>query len=126
MAPDQLAQLVGSERLLDGAQQGQAVGLGHRRDRCEQLALECAGEYQRDAGPGLPQVASEFHAVHARHLEVADDDVDRARRILDHVEGGAPIGGFVYRLRAESCEHADDELALKFMVFSDQKSQAGE
>src|SRR6185436_8991033 len=63
-------------RFLNHAEKIDAIRSCHCFDRCEQWAAESARDNDGIAKAAGGHVADEFHPVHGRHLEVADNDVD--------------------------------------------------
>ncbi len=73
------------DRLLDDPEDPDAERPGHVLDRGQQPAVERAGQDDRGRDAGLAQVAHELHAVHAGHVEIADDEVDLGAQGLEHL-----------------------------------------
>jgi hypothetical protein len=70
-----------------------------------------------------PDPADELHAVHARHVEVAHDDVRRALQPLQNRHCGIAAGGLVDRSRRQCTQYAHERIALESVILDDQKSK---
>ena len=62
-------------------------------------------------------MADKRHAVHARHVEIANDDVDGSAAA--DLERRSAIGGFPYLDDAESLQHSDQHAALEVVIIDD-------
>lgn len=67
------------------------MGAGQARDRVDGAPLLAADQHEAALPPALPERAHELHAVHARHVEVTEDQLDR--RQCGIVEPQQRIGG---------------------------------
>ena len=66
-------------------------------------------------------MAHEFHAVHPRHLKVANDDIDRRISRCEDIECGFSVASFTDAGHTERPEHTDERLALKIVILGDQE-----
>jgi hypothetical protein len=123
--PDQSVQFGRRDRLLDDAQDVDAVGSRHDFDRGEQRALVDAGENDGNRNAGFAQVAHEFHTVHAGHVEIADHDIDDRVARHDDPKRRLAVGCARNFGRTEPFEHAHQYAKLKRMILDCQEIQAG-
>jgi hypothetical protein len=68
-------------------------------------------------------MTDEFHAVHLRHLEIADDDLHRQMRIVEQLQRLPAICRGIHRPRTEGFQQGNHRVALKVMILYDEKAQ---
>jgi hypothetical protein len=113
-------QLVAGQRLLHAAEHEQAVGAGHGLHGVEQRRIERADQRHRARQPALGDMADEFDAVHARHVEVDEDHVRRLRLAFQQCERGSAVGRFQRILDAAFGEQAQGNPALEAVILHHQ------
>jgi XTP/dITP diphosphohydrolase len=111
------------KRLLDDAEQAHAIRRTHRLDGVEQRTLQAAGDDQRGADACLAQMPDEGHAVHAGHVDVGHDDVERLIQLAHDLHRRAAIIRFVDPFCAEQFEDPHDHAALELVVLRHQEAQ---
>ena len=124
MQADGLQQPARGERLADRAEHLEAEPAGGRLGRAQDAVVQAARDDDRRAGAALGDVAQELDAVHARHVEVADDDV-RARVGAEQRERAVAVGGLQQPADAEVGEHLQRRPALELVVLDDHHGAVG-
>ena len=74
---EQLAEPRRGHRLFEHTEHLQVMFDGEFFHRLEDAHVFAAGQDQRSLVIALGEVADEFNAIHLRHIQVADDDIDR-------------------------------------------------
>jgi hypothetical protein len=116
-------QLLRRDRLFDDPEQLHAVGRGHRLHRRDERTIERARQDHRDRNIPACDMANELHSVHAGHVQVADDDIDRLVEPSQDLEGRLAVAGFEDLRCSKARQHPAERLALEFVVFHDQDAQ---
>jgi len=75
---------------------------------------------ERQLGPHRSHLLQEVQARHARHLPVADDEVDAVLEVLEHLQRGAAVVGGDDVADAHVLEHHLDITARALLVLGDQ------
>lgn len=70
-------------------------------------------------------MTNQFHAVHVRHVEIADDDVDMCPRLGQQGQRRLAICRLGDGRRAKLSEQHVERIALEGMVVDDKKRQPG-
>jgi hypothetical protein len=117
-------QLARRQRLVDAAEHAQARRARHHLHRVQQRGFHRADDGDRTGEALLRDDADELDAVHARHVEVDEDDVGLFGQRAQHLEGLEAVGGLVQRREPEIREQAQSQLALEAVVLDQQHAHS--
>ncbi len=98
----QALQLVIGYRLVEGAGDSQAMGAGQALGALQDALVLAADQHQGAGVAEAHQMADELHAVHFRHLQVAEDQPDGAGVAFQAFDGGA---GALAQFHLRKTEH---------------------
>lgn len=120
---EQVPELLRGHRLFEDAEYGHSLRAGHRFHGREDGCLHGACQNDRGAKIGFGDVADEFHAVHAWHVEVADDDVERRAIASDQLERILAILGLQDLRDAQVAENLHRDPARGGLILHNHGSQ---
>ena len=125
MQADDLQQAPRRERLADRAEHLKAIAAGGRLRGAQDALVKPARDDDRRARVQLGDMAQELDAVHAGHVEIADDDV-RPRLGAEQRQRALAVGGLEQLPRAEVGEDLQRRAALEVVVLDDHHGAIGE
>jgi len=103
------------------------VRLGHFSRSGKQFAAQCADQNDGRIAMLLGEVAEQFQAIHLRHVQIADQDIDRLRLgVMNDAQRLLPVAGFADRGDGQRAQHVDDDAALKIVVLDHQQMETGQ
>ena len=113
--PDQLADLLLAGGLLDAPQHLQAIGGAHAQHGLDHVILQRAGENDAAAKAAEGEAAQQRHAIHARHAQIAKQDVDLMT--LAHGQRLHPVLRLQQGSVTEPADLVHQRLALEGVIF---------
>ena len=125
MQPDDLEQPTSRQRLAHRAQDLQPVGARGRLRGPQHPVVQPAGNHDRGIEAALGDVAQELDAVHARHVEVDDDDVG-FRLPGQQRERALTILGLQQAAGTEVGEDLQHRATLELVILDDHHGAVGE
>src|SRR5690606_2395611 len=120
---EQRLQLLGGERLLDAAEHAHAVGAGHGLHGIEHRRIERADQGDGTRQPALRHVADELDPVHARHVQVHQEDIGRLRQLPQYLQRRCAVGGLEAGPDPRFRQQAQRHPALEPVVLHDHHPQ---